>query len=163
MPSALETLVKILKLEQGTGYRNMAVIGGLQAFAENWSGEAHRQARRPEHHQLVDELTGKLRDYAALDTPEARHEAIRYMLGRVTGRIPPPADIEPAPPSPQQFTGAPSSPAAPASRDEIVEGTAAGPGLDDLDGTPKAIPAQASYHEAEAVEEAADEAEDEID
>ena len=122
MPSALETLVKILKLEQDTGYRNTAVIGGLQSFADNWSGEAHRQARRPEHHLLVDEMTARLREYASLDTTEARHEAIRYMLGRITGRIPAPADLEPAGPSPEQFTGAPSSPAAPASDRRLPRG-----------------------------------------
>lgn len=113
MPSALETLVKILKLEQDTGYRNTAVIGGLQSFANNWAGDAHRQARRPEHHQLVDEMVSKLRGYEALDTIEARHEAVRYMLGRVTGRIPPPDDLPPAPPDeqPAEEAGPPEPPA----------------------------------------------------
>src|SRR5690606_32024928 len=124
--------------------------------AENWSGEAHRQARRPEHHQLVDEMASRLRAYASLDTAEARHEAIRYMLGRVTGRIPAPADLEPMRPTPEQFTGAPSSPAAPASDQEIAEGTAAGPGLDDLAGSPKAAPPHA-YDDA-APDDDADEA-----
>ena len=32
MPSALETLVKILKLEREQGYKNTAVIGGLAAL-----------------------------------------------------------------------------------------------------------------------------------
>ncbi len=157
MPSALETLVKILKLEQDTGYRNTAVIGGLQSFADNWSGEAHRQARRPEHHLLVDEMTARLREYASLDTTEARHEAIRYMLGRITGRIPAPADLEPAGPSPEQFTGAPSSPAAPASDQEIAAGTAAGPGPDDLDDSPKAVPSHAYDDAAPTDDDDADE------
>jgi hypothetical protein len=46
MPSALETLVKILKLEQETGYKNTAVIGGLESFADNWEHDAHQQAKR---------------------------------------------------------------------------------------------------------------------
>ena len=48
MPSALETLVKILKLEQETGYKNTAVIGGLESFADNWERDAHEQAKRAE-------------------------------------------------------------------------------------------------------------------
>ncbi len=97
MPSALETLVKILKLEQDTGCRNTAVIGGLQSFAANWAREAHQQARRPEHHQLVDEMAARLRAYESLPSAEARYEAVRYMLGRIMGRIPPPPDLAPPP------------------------------------------------------------------
>ncbi|NJO85144.1 MAG: hypothetical protein HC828_21970, partial [Blastochloris sp.] len=50
MPSALETLVKILKLEREQGCQNTAVIGGLAAFGQNWVKDAHAQARKPEHH-----------------------------------------------------------------------------------------------------------------
>jgi ATP-dependent DNA helicase RecG len=96
MPSALETLVKILKLEQETGYKNTAVIGGLQSFATNWANEAHQQARRPEHHQLVDELVGCMREYESLDETDSRYESVKYMLGRITGRISPPADLPPS-------------------------------------------------------------------
>jgi ATP-dependent DNA helicase RecG len=96
MPSALETLVKILKLEQETGYKNTAVIGGLQSFAGNWANEAHQQARRPEHHQLVDELVGCMRNYETLDETDSRYESVKYMLGRITGRIPPPANLPPS-------------------------------------------------------------------
>ncbi len=108
MPSALETLVKILKLEQDTGYQNKAVIGGLKSFALHWAGDAHAQARKPEHHVLVDELVTRLNGYGDLMTLDERHEAIKYMLGRITGRIPassgpvpqaaaPPAQQKPAP------------------------------------------------------------------
>src|SRR5260221_4915854 len=90
MPSALESLVKILKLEQDTGYQDKAVIGGLKSFAAHWAGDAHAQARKPEHHLLVDELVALLTAYGALDTPDKRHEAVKYMLGRITGRIPAP-------------------------------------------------------------------------
>ena len=89
MPSALETLVKILKLEQETGFHNTAVIGGLGSFAGNWERDARQQAKRPEHHQLIDELVPLLHDYGSQSSVEARHDAIRYMLGRITGRIQP--------------------------------------------------------------------------
>ncbi len=88
MPSALETLVKILKLEQNTGYQDKAVIGGLDSFALKWESDAHAQAKKPEHHALVDELVGLLHDYKTT-TSDGRHDAIKYMLGRITGRIPP--------------------------------------------------------------------------
>lgn len=97
MPSALETLVKILKLEQDTGYKNTAVIGGLQSFANNWLKEAHEQAKRPEHHQLVDEMVSKLSTYADIESVEDRHESITYMMGRILGRIPAPPDLPPSP------------------------------------------------------------------
>jgi ATP-dependent DNA helicase RecG len=92
MPSALETLVKILKLEQDTGFQDKAVIGGLRSFAERWAVDAHAQAKKPEHHALVDELVGVLDSYG--DSTE-RSEAIRYMIGRIMGRIPPPAGVAP--------------------------------------------------------------------
>lgn len=98
MPSALETLVKILKLEQETGYRNTAVIGGLGAFATNWERDARQQAKRPEHHQLIGELMQLLRAYETQAAPETRAETIHYMLGRIMGRIPP-ADQIPSPTS----------------------------------------------------------------
>ena len=63
MPSALENLIKILKLERQQGYKNNAVIGGLGAYSENWSKKAHDQARRPEHHKLVEEIEKLLFEY----------------------------------------------------------------------------------------------------
>ncbi len=124
MPSALETLVKILKLEQETGYKNTAVIGGLESFATNWERDAHQQAKRPDHHQLVDEMVRHLRDYKHLEEQEPRYEAIKYMLGRIMGRIPAPADLPPSsfvPDVPEPVEEEPEpAPAAPA-RDEPVE------------------------------------------
>ncbi len=101
MPSALETLVKILKLEQNTGYQDKAVIGGLESFAANWVNDAHAQAKKPEHHVLVDELVGYLKAYKALPETSQRHDSIKHMLGRITGRIPPPGGVPmPAPETP---------------------------------------------------------------
>ncbi|MBL8156298.1 MAG: hypothetical protein JNM70_19115, partial [Anaerolineae bacterium] len=92
MPSPLETLVKILKLEREQGCRNSAVIGGLGAYSEHWSGEAHAQARKPEHHLLVDELSDQLRRYEGLEAKSDRMTAIGYMLDRIMGRVPPPPE-----------------------------------------------------------------------
>ncbi len=110
MPSALETLVKILKLEQEIGYKNTAVIGGLDSFAERWAHDAHQQAKRPEHHQLVEELERYLHQYGEQSAPKARHEAIKYMLGRIMGRIPAPPDLPPSTYASQEQPTAPSVP-----------------------------------------------------
>lgn len=99
MPSALETLVKILKLEQSTGYQDKAVIGGLHSFAENWATEAHKQAKKPEHHALIDELKTLIDGYSALQVTDQRHEAIKHMLGRITGRVQAPNAETPTAPS----------------------------------------------------------------
>ncbi len=90
MPSALESLVKILKLERDKGYDNSAVIGGLKAYAQNWRGKAHQQARIPEHHILVDELVDLLANYETVNDLEQRHNTVSYMLDRITGRVQPP-------------------------------------------------------------------------
>ncbi|MCC7207799.1 MAG: hypothetical protein IT323_10855, partial [Anaerolineae bacterium] len=124
MPSALEKLVKILRLETDTGCQDKAVIGGLRSFGQNWLPEAHAQARKPEHHVLAEELVDLLGRYAAIPTPEERQSMIRYMLGRVTGRIPMPpewqarvrelADQEPQPePAEQAQPAQPPPPAEP--------------------------------------------------
>ncbi|MBA3872846.1 MAG: ATP-dependent DNA helicase RecG [Anaerolineae bacterium] len=105
MPSALETLVKILKLEREQGCKNTAVIGGLAAFSEKWSQDAHTQARKPEHHLLVDELTGLLHQYEHIEAKADRVIGIAYMLDRITGRVPAPPEFRapaaPPPPSPE--------------------------------------------------------------
>jgi ATP-dependent DNA helicase RecG len=108
MPSALENLVKILRLEQKQGCRNTAVIGGLERFADHWHDEGHQQARRPDHHILVDEMSDLLRTYVYIDNPEDRASRIDYMLDRIMGRTAPPeayrerlsAYTQPAPPQP---------------------------------------------------------------
>ena len=53
MASSLQTLVKILRLEQQKGYQNKAVIGGFARFAYHWAREAHSQAKMDTHHALV--------------------------------------------------------------------------------------------------------------
>ncbi len=98
MPSALETLVKILRLERQQGYKNTAVIGGLGAFSQKWIQDAHGQARKPEHHVLVDEIAQLLRNYEQINSKTERHEAITYLLDRIMGRVQPSNPVQtPAP------------------------------------------------------------------
>lgn len=94
MPSALENLIKILKLERQQGYKNNAVIGGLGAFSANWSERAHTQARRPEHHKLVEEIETLLHSYEQVEGKSNRHDSVTYMMDRIMGRIPPPPEYQ---------------------------------------------------------------------
>ena len=86
--------MKILRLEREQGYKNTAVIGGLGAFAKNWQGDAHAQARRPEHHELVDELVGLMQEYDAAGERQDRHLKVKYMIGRITGRVQPGQSVD---------------------------------------------------------------------
>ncbi len=99
MPSALETLVKILKLEREQGCNDTAVIGGLAKFTANWVHDAHTQARKPEHHLLVDELQQLVQTYAQTESRTERSKQIQYMLDRITGRVPPPPEFQVASPA----------------------------------------------------------------
>ncbi|MEP7292579.1 MAG: OB-fold nucleic acid binding domain-containing protein, partial [Chloroflexota bacterium] len=129
MPSALETLVKILKLEREQGYKNTAVIGGLAAYGSKWKNDAHTQARRPEHHILVDELFDILSVYEAVDGRDERSGKITYMLDRITGRVPPPPEYLSRMPAPEpqrvEQTAPPSSPAAQPEAEAVSERTEA--------------------------------------
>ena len=89
MPSALEKLVKILKLEREQGYKNTAVIGGLGAYVNNWSHEARAQAKWPEQLPLIDELSASLRQYEGLEGRNDRHLAVSNMLDRITAGMQP--------------------------------------------------------------------------
>jgi ATP-dependent DNA helicase RecG len=117
MPSALETLVKILKLEREQGCKNTAVIGGLAAYGDKWAGEAHTQAKKPEHHLLVDELSLLLSKYDALQSKGERVDSITYMLDRIMNRKPPPPEYQPATP-PTVSASSPPGASPPVQREE---------------------------------------------
>ena len=86
MPSALETMVKILKLEREQGAKNTAVVGGLGAFASTWQPQAREQARRPVHQVLIDEIVDVLTEYEKIETENDRIDKLNYLLDRVTDR-----------------------------------------------------------------------------
>ena len=90
MPSALETLVKVLKLERDQGGKNTAVVGGIAAFASSWQPRAREQARRAEQHILIDEIVDILEAYESVQDENERVEKITYLLERATNRAPAP-------------------------------------------------------------------------
>ena len=68
MRTAFEKLYKILCLEKEQGYRNRAVIGGLEKLIANWHGEALREAATQDCQALVNEIVDSLKDYSTLET-----------------------------------------------------------------------------------------------
>ncbi len=90
MPSALENLVAVLKRERDQGALDTAVAGGLGAYAAEWQDQARKQARRPRHQILIDELTDALAEYASIEDKDERIARLTYLLDRATNRTPPP-------------------------------------------------------------------------
>lgn len=77
MASAFERLVKILELERKNGYRNRAVIGGLEKFLPGWASVA---VSEPGGAALVERVNAALNQYAA-KSPDDRAAAIKTLLG----------------------------------------------------------------------------------
>ena len=87
MAFAFEKLGKILSLEQEQGYRNRAVIGGLERLVPLWQKEAREESSDPQHLQLVEEVVSLLTGYGEKD-PQAREKAIKEIMSRLTGGEP---------------------------------------------------------------------------
>ena len=90
MPSALETMVKILKLEQDQKGKDSAVVGGLGAFAKSWADDARQQARQARQQILIDEIVDELGRYQHIEDDAERLGKLSYLLDRIMNRLPPP-------------------------------------------------------------------------
>lgn len=88
MPTALETLVKILRLEQEQRCKDSAVEGGLGAYSRVWEPDALRQARNSQQQQLVEELRSLMQRYSEIANPQERRTQVQYMLDRIHARVP---------------------------------------------------------------------------
>jgi len=86
MPSPLETLAKILKLEREQQCQNKAVVGGLAKFSTTWFPQAVEQARQPKHVVLAHELSDLMQSYDNITNPFDRMKLVGYMLDRIIGR-----------------------------------------------------------------------------
>ncbi len=85
--SAFDRLNKILALEQQQGYRNKAVIGGLDKFAARWQQDAEREAPAP----AVAEIVALLMGYPTLTDVAARGRLIEQVIlkaARAVGTAP---------------------------------------------------------------------------
>lgn len=88
MPTALETLAKILRLEREQRCDDSAVEGGLGAYSRVWEPDARRQARTREQKQLVDELRTLMQRYSSTEQQQERATQVQYMLDRILARVP---------------------------------------------------------------------------
>ena len=77
--NAFSRLLKVLSLERKQGYRNKAVIGGLDKFASRWEADAQAEARNP---AAVSEIVSLLLGYPAIDDPAARERILDQIVRR---------------------------------------------------------------------------------
>lgn len=83
MLSALETLDKIVTQEKRLGYRNKAVIGGLDKFASTWERQALAQAQTPDEKQFVADTVARLVSYPAVEDRQERIKILQDILDRL--------------------------------------------------------------------------------
>ena len=83
MLSALETLDKIITQEKRLGYRNKAVIGGLDRFASTWEQQALTQAQTPDEKQFVADIVTRLTNYPAVEDRQERAQIVQDILDRL--------------------------------------------------------------------------------
>jgi len=72
MASPFEKLERILLLEQEQGYRNHAVIGGLERFLRYWEKEAHQESAA-EQEPLVNRILESLSNYDTITRDQRRN------------------------------------------------------------------------------------------
>lgn len=80
MDNAISRLLKVLTLERKQGYRNKAVIGGLDKFVSRWEGDARAEAVAP---ALVTEIVQLLLGYAAVDDLPTRERILDLVIRKV--------------------------------------------------------------------------------
>ena len=106
METALQKLSKILELERTGGFRNKAVINGIEAYIPLWIEDARDQATTETAKVLVEQIGELLMDYGRLGGPSARAKLIGPIQERLNKAIeaaqsaspsaPPPPAAEPA-------------------------------------------------------------------
>ncbi len=124
METALQKLAKVLELERQAGYRNRAVIGGIQRYIPVWIEEARDQADTEIDKVLVEQIGELLMDYGDLAGPNPRAKLIESIQERlkkvqaapvavVEAETPPPDAPEEEQPAetPETVTGVGEAPA----------------------------------------------------
>jgi len=81
MTSAFETLGKILELEREQGYKNKAVIRGLEALINTWPVGAVKEA--PAATSVVEQIVSLLRGYGSLPDGQARQERVAQIMEKL--------------------------------------------------------------------------------
>jgi ATP-dependent DNA helicase RecG len=76
-------LDKIVTQEKRLGYRNKAVIGGLDKFAWTWKRQALAQAQTPDEKQFVADIVAQLTSYPAVEDRQERVTILQDILDRL--------------------------------------------------------------------------------
>lgn len=79
MDNAITRLLKVLDLERKQGYRNKAVIGGLDKFASRWESDAFAEVKDA---AAVSEIVSLLLGYAAVDDRQSRERVLDAIVNR---------------------------------------------------------------------------------
>lgn len=111
--SASVRLTRVLDLEERQGWRNRAVIGGLQAMAQRWGDDAYGEAVDPQSVRRIQALMTAYGERAADRAPLAAE--IRRVL---SGDMSPSAFITEAAPLPPVVAPPPSPAPAPAPKSQ---------------------------------------------
>ena len=80
MDNAFSRLVKVIGLERKQGYRNKAVIGGLDKFASRWEADARAETA---DQAAVTEIVALLIGYSAMADTATRERIIEQVLRRL--------------------------------------------------------------------------------
>lgn len=89
--NAIARLLKVLALEKKQGYRNKAVIGGLDKFASRWEPDVRQETT---HSAAVNEIVALLLGYPAIEDTASRERILEQVIRRAreaSGAEPPPA------------------------------------------------------------------------
>lgn len=81
---ATEKLLKILRLEAQTGYRDKAVTRGLQSFAAAWLTDAARNNIDPD---WAETIAQEMRDYSAATSDVHRRAALEALITRLRSPV----------------------------------------------------------------------------
>ena len=113
METALQKLAKVLELERQGGFKNRAVIGGIERYIPTWIEDARAQARGEGEKALVEQIGQLLLDYGQLPGPPARAKLIEPIQGRLQEAISMAAAEKPAARPPEARRAAPPATAPP--------------------------------------------------
>ena len=109
MKAQIDRLRKVLALERRQGYRDQAVIGGMESLAERWGAELLAETKVTSSQQLIGGIVEKLRSYSCAQGIDDRKAIIEDILSTADSLDagPPPQPVvrqQPAPQTPNRST-----------------------------------------------------------
>ncbi|MEM7033015.1 MAG: ATP-dependent DNA helicase RecG [Chloroflexota bacterium] len=87
MINAFKNLEKILLQERKLGYKNKAVIGGLELFAKNWFPQALKEASSKDERLRIEKISTGMKSYGGKKELDARKDALQTMLDLLQAKV----------------------------------------------------------------------------